>query len=112
MRPRRSSSRHWSKTLGFDADGEPVASAESSNRHASGLYIGAPLERASIIFLKRFLENTLRAVQPGKDKVDLPALSGDENDLVLIICAKGELPFAGDRKSTRLNSSHGYISYA
>src|SRR2546422_3321784 len=24
----------------------------------------------------------------------------------------GELPGAGDRKSTRLNSSHGYISYA
>src|SRR2546422_3114788 len=25
---------------------------------------------------------------------------------------RGECPFAGDRKSTRLNSSHGYISYA
>src|SRR5687768_18094971 len=23
-----------------------------------------------------------------------------------------EIPFVGDRKSTRLNSSHGYISYA
>src|SRR2546429_5912221 len=25
---------------------------------------------------------------------------------------RGALPFRGDRKSTRLNSSHGYISYA
>src|SRR2546422_8595464 len=26
--------------------------------------------------------------------------------------AKGEIALEGDRKSTRLNSSHGYISYA
>src|SRR2546429_1968732 len=29
-----------------------------------------------------------------------------------VIHAVGELLAAGDRKSTRLNSSHGYISYA
>src|SRR2546422_5179749 len=27
-------------------------------------------------------------------------------------CLRGELVFTQDRKSTRLNSSHGYISYA
>src|SRR4030042_3402056 len=37
---------------------------------------------------------------------DCPLIEGDE----IVFIKKGELP--SDRKSTRLNSSHGYISYA
>ena len=52
------------------------------------------LGRASIIFLSPCLENSFRGVKPGEDKLDFPALSGDENHLVLIARAKGEPPVA------------------
>ena len=57
---------------------------------------GSP-ERASIIFLSPCLENSFRGVKPGEDKLDFPALPGDEDDLVLIVCAEGELPVAALR---------------
>src|SRR5687768_18363359 len=40
---------------------------------------------------------------------DLPTQMGYDSDHAL---AAGEVGRVGDRKSTRLNSSHGYISYA
>src|SRR2546422_4284522 len=35
-----------------------------------------------------------------------------ENNWVQITCGRASFKLVGDRKSTRLNSSHGYISYA
>src|SRR2546429_2573513 len=35
-----------------------------------------------------------------------------QNRVCLLVLFWADVPFKGDRKSTRLNSSHGYISYA
>src|SRR3989449_4414145 len=40
------------------------------------------------------------------------ALAVAPSDPNVVYAGTGESPIRGDRKSTRLNSSHGYISYA
>src|SRR5687768_17949800 len=45
----------------------------------------------------------------GKDQVIFDI---DEQRMVGTLGTEGTFPNPGDRKSTRLNSSHGYISYA
>src|SRR4029079_2515698 len=92
--PSRSRRRHWSKTLGPDADGEPgrFSSSGSSQRHVSALYIGAPRNVGALYSLNQCLRNSFSCVQLGEDKFYFSALSGDKDELVFIVRAEGELP--------------------
>src|SRR2546422_1555063 len=50
---------------------------------------------------------------PGKDTVSVVDISNREAPRILVSLPLMNSVFSGrDRKSTRLNSSHGYISYA
>src|SRR5205809_6234439 len=52
---------------------------------------------------ERYKLDPARTARLVRDKMDMP---------VTTLLLNGELAFITDRKSTRLNSSHGYISYA
>src|SRR2546422_2627248 len=73
-----------------------------------------PVDATSIEQLgKQFLgskEFDLAAAEFRKALVMNPASPALHNNLGLALIGQGDLN--GDRKSTRLNSSHGYISYA
>src|SRR5438034_2493460 len=51
-----------------------------------------------------------RPVEFARQLIDIPSVSGDEEPIAR--CLAAALERLGDRKSTRLNSSHTVISYA
>src|SRR2546422_5808325 len=65
----------------------------------------------------RVLADTLREYDPPHPRRALVGVLGDKDYLGMIDCLTPEVDsfvftMPEDRKSTRLNSSHGYISYA
>src|SRR2546429_4114912 len=82
------------------------------------------------LFRSKILEAALRVAAVLSNHAERGALGGLRNQPIKIGCIVGDKPHAGgirgavlgeaheyhprvvDRKSTRLNSSHGYISYA
>src|SRR2546429_4382620 len=75
---------------------------------------GARLERVRVLspFVLRSVDPPLAAAAgravSGLRRLGKRIVIGLDGDLFLLL----HLMIAGDRKSTRLNSSHGYISYA
>src|SRR2546422_7112353 len=65
------------------------------------------------LFRSELLHNARRRITlDGNRSLEVEIPRGSREGTVLRLAGQGERGVNGDRKSTRLNSSHGYISYA
>src|SRR2546422_1857406 len=100
-------------------DDRPAAGECGAGARELGLVVcGVPELQASVRAEYRSADDALPAVQGGvpvraRGAVLARGLDSGENPRSFFAARTGTPPCtAGDRKSTRLNSSHGYISYA